>query len=111
MLDDALVLSKYRLDKKNVIVSILIVLDDALVQVQAKCRFQAAESLNPYCAGRCSSTVQEFIDKHKLNGVSILIVLDDPLVRVISLGISVAWCLNPYCAGRCSSTVFNLQTT
>ena len=41
------------------------------------------ERLNPYCAGRCSSTVQEFIDKHKLNGVSILIVLDDALVRKI----------------------------
>ena len=39
------------------------------------------ERLNPYCAGRCSSTVQEFIDKHKLNGVSILIVLDDALVH------------------------------
>ena len=72
-----------------------------LIEITRMCN----ERLNPYCAGRCSSTVQEFIDKHKLNGVSILIVLDDALVRVISLGISVAWCLNPYCAGRCSSTV------
>ena len=38
------------------IVSILIVLDDALVQAKAKVDTPEPERLNPYCAGRCSST-------------------------------------------------------
>ena len=58
MLDDALVLSKYRLDKKNVIVSILIVLDDALV---LRADSKLIKKINAY-------------------NVSILIVLDDALV-------------------------------
>ena len=36
--------------------------------------------LNPYCAGRCSSTENGNEDKAKQHYVSILVVLDDALV-------------------------------
>ena len=56
-------------------------LDDALVRVMLiSCRNLAKASLNPCCAGRCSSTVASGIVTNPF-GVLILVVLDDALVR------------------------------
>ena len=109
---------------------ILVVLDDALVlQVQWR-YFQVGCSLNPYCAGRCSSTrilqptslamacLNPYCagrcsstengneDKAKQHYVSILVVLDDALVlnRILMNTKNYQGSLNPCCAGRCSST-------
>ena len=61
-------------------------------------------SLNPCCAGRCSSTC--FGTSPSIDGsVSILVVLDDALVLVDGKFNGIAHLsLNPCCAGRCSST-------
>ena len=56
VLDDALVLMHEQGERKNTIVSILIVLDDALVLMAITCLSCMSRGLNPYCAGRCSST-------------------------------------------------------
>ena len=62
--------------------------------------------LNPYCAGRCSSTENGNEDKAKQHYVSILVVLDDALVlnRILMNTKNYQGSLNPCCAGRCSST-------
>ena len=65
---------------KNGGVSILVVLDDALVRSDELGLPFTTRCLNPCCAGRCSSTLAA------LNG-------KDKGLR-----------LNPCCAGRCSST-------
>ena len=89
---------------KEVEVSILVVLDDALVPVKAGKKQLPNERLNPCCAGRCSSTCErKKLDKSEY--VSILVVLDDALVRFV-LGETIQLTgLNPCCAGRCSSTL------
>ena len=57
-------------------------LDDALVRVMLiSCRNLAKASLNPCCAGRCSSTTAKVKAKAYL-GVLILVVLDDALVPI-----------------------------
>ena len=80
MLDDALVPGKTCRKYLHEYVSILVVLDDALV------------------------LPGENIEKHACNIVSILVVLDDALVHKLLLDEIQAEGLNPCCAGRCSST-------
>ena len=83
VLDDTLVLDhgdKVTLACNNV--SILIVLDDTLVHIPNFPDWRCEPCLNPYCAGRYSSTSKAYID------------------YVLSFR-----SLNPYCAGRYSSTI------
>ena len=89
MLDDALVpWSIYGNDEWNV--SILVVLDDALVPIDAKNQTgHSKASLNPCCAGRCSSTLYTRNFKLACKCVSILVVLDDALVPYIKLHVKV----------------------
>ena len=85
MLDDALV-------RINVVitgifvtyVSILVVLDDALVLIGYRPLYSLKSSLNPCCAGRCSSTSCSTEQDSRMAAVSILVVLDDALVPVHS---------------------------
>ena len=57
VLDDALVQGNIvAVTLPKGIVSILVVLDDALVQMKMEMRIKQNNSLNPCCAGRCSST-------------------------------------------------------
>ena len=56
MLDDALVLFTYAMDHRSNNVSILVMLDDALVQTYIPLANDATVGLNPCYAGRCSST-------------------------------------------------------
>ena len=56
VLDDALVQSALQFYVYLKDVSILIVLDDALVLVETVSLEEMKSGLNPYCAGRCSST-------------------------------------------------------
>ena len=56
MLDDALVHEERQQNIKTVLVSILVMLDDALVQSLKQLRRLLKMSLNPCYAGRCSST-------------------------------------------------------
>ena len=67
-------------------VSILVVLDDALVPFRMIKYGLDAICLNPCCAGRCSSTV---------------------IYDIVDGGTTCS--LNPCCAGRCSSTGRNLS--
>ena len=55
-------------------------LDDALVLIFLQVLVGLKKSLNPCCAGRCSSTPVK-IDELNKTEVSILVVLDDALVR------------------------------
>ena len=114
----------------ELMVSILIVLDDALLRA-TMCFFACGQvSLNPYCAGRCSITTCKHDDR-SASAVSILIVLDDALLPSIDFETGeeitkrsqslLCWTmlyylyqnkikekersLNPYCAGRCSITM------
>ena len=64
------------------LVSILIVLDDTLVHTKDFVDKKGIHrSLNPYCAGRYSSTNLTSFQTMKSWKVSILIVLDDTLVQ------------------------------
>ena len=57
VLDDALVLRRKHMHQEQQCVSILVVLDDALVPTLIiGDKNMKANSLNPCCAGRCSST-------------------------------------------------------
>ena len=79
MLDDALVHYEEVVVPIVCEVSILVVLDDALVLRQTKLIITFT-CLNPCCAGRCSSTRIDVRKSPKTGS------------------------LNPCCAGRCSST-------
>ena len=111
-------------------VSILVMLDDALVLYEGyeslrsevclnpcyagRCsstswtRFarMRAWSLNPCYAGRCSSTGTFGYDDIHIKSVSILVMLDDALVLTYEKQrLATYYCsLNPCYAGRCSST-------
>ena len=61
-------------------VLILVVLDDALVPNGGENMRLRNSSLNPCCAGRCSSTVLKMARLSSTRLVSILVVLDDALV-------------------------------
>ena len=56
VLDDALVHEERQQNIKTVLVSILVVLDDALVHLETGYLQNTHLRLNPCCAGRCSST-------------------------------------------------------
>ena len=80
VLDDALVQElgiRGRVSKWTV--SILVVLDDALVRYRRYLSLTGPNRLNPCCAGRCSSTTLSMLVL-SLWLVSILVVLDDALV-------------------------------
>ena len=81
VLDDALVLILIIQRIYRLFVSILVVLDDALVLIDKALFKYDLVGLNPCCAGRCSSTDTKELDYLGNTG------------------------LNPCCAGRCSSTV------
>ena len=68
-------------------VSILVVLDDALVQLYGKYfETNSEKCLNPCCAGRCSSTGNYAkIGSSGDYAVSILVVLDDALVLLVRI--------------------------
>ena len=110
-------------------VSILVVMDDALVQITPVIDLRDCERLNPCCDGRCSSTTISSIEEGFEVGVSILVVMDDALVlteeeikavvQAVSIlvvmddalvpndatvGVGESIGLNPCCDGRCSST-------
>ena len=83
----------------------LIVVDDALVLLKDSDLKFSRKSLNPCCAGRCSSTEKTTIFCLTMEEVSILVVLDDALVQNENGNEEKANnSLNPCCAGRCSST-------
>ena len=79
VVDDALVRRLQGWCTRHLKVSILVVLDDALVQVVTVSRTLPPDCLNPCCAGRCSSTTRYAFNIAK-EYVSILVVLDDALV-------------------------------
>ena len=82
VLDDALVQGNIvAVTLPKGIVSILVVLDDALVPFVIKLRWRMKISLNPCCAGRCSSTIKFDRGLYIDSVVSILVVLDDALVH------------------------------
>ena len=60
MLDDALVLVKFDVKDNEGKVSILVVLDDALVRICFCMLYFMYIGLNPCCAGRCSSTPKPY---------------------------------------------------
>ena len=88
MLDDALVQCERFGKYENCAVSILVVLDDALVLKNGGAFALRQVCLNPCCAGRCSSTDMLSRSKEALETVSILVVLDDALV----LSLITLWC-------------------
>ena len=107
MLDDALVrILLYLLISNICSVSILVMLDDALVLILTILSDGTDNlRLNPCYAGRCSSTVYNRAKCIRPNSVSILVMLDDALVLWQVLTIKwIANRLNPCYAGRCSST-------
>ena len=61
-------------------VLILIVVDGALGHLKVSCTHSPIKSLNPYCSGWCSRTV-EFYENTNTNDVLILIVVDGALGR------------------------------
>ncbi len=83
MPDDALVLMKISVGKNGTVVSILVVLDVALVHIEFQNEMnRLSKSLNPCCAGRCSSTKSSVSAPCDKESVSILVVLDDALVHI-----------------------------
>ena len=83
VLDDALVLTNnLNIKVMSTKVSILVVLDDALVQAYSSSSRSRVHGLNPCCAGRCPSTDPD-CPCHLDTLVSILVVLDDALVQAI----------------------------
>ena len=106
MLDDALVPGKTCRKYLHEYVSILVVLDDALVQgnIVAVTLPKGIVSIL-VVLDDALVLPGENIEKHACNIVSILVVLDDALVHKLLLDEIQAEGLNPCCAGRCSSTI------
>ena len=63
-------------------------------------------SLNPYCSGRWSRTLENYVRFKEKRRVLILIVVEDGLVQDKTQIIhNSKQSLNPYCSGRWSRTI------